>query len=249
MKIFYLIAGIILLIFLTLNFWLTPDYILEKINENQSVIYLESDKSSGSFLTSYFFKNLRIQKGGKTILTLNNAKVDLSLLKIFIGSLSINIYSEKISGNLNINFSRKIIGEIVFKDILFDTDYLKIPANIAFSGILEGRIKLTKSLINVEFNLNDISWREFEIEGNKLPYDIFSRAKGGIEIISDKINIKSFGFEGDRGYARLVGDISKDKNNLFIEIFPKDFSDPYMIPFFDYKQSAGYYKIPIALKK
>lgn len=249
MKIVYIVISLIFVIFLTLTFWLSPDYVLEKLNESQNVIYIKANESSGNFLTAYHYKDLQLEKDGKLVLNLEQVKIDLSLLKLFLGNVSIDISSDKINGYLSLTFNKKIQSELNFKNISFDTDLLKIPSSISFSAFMDGRLKINRDLVSLEFNLNEINWRSFEIEGNKLPYDIFTKARGGIEIIGDKVNIKSFGFEGDRGYARLIGDIIQGKSNLFIEIFPKDFSDPYMLPFFEYKQSAGYYKIPVSLKE
>ncbi len=249
MKVVYTLLGLIALIFLTLHFWLSSDYVLQKINESQNILNIKSDESKGRFLTGYYYKNLQIQKDGKNLLTLDNTKISISVIKIFVGILSINIQSEKLKGILNISYDKKIRSDIEFNDILFDTEFINTPPSIAFSGFMNGRIKSEKDNISVEFNLNNLNWRSFEIEGNRLPYDIFTKARGGIEILGTKVNIKSFGFEGERGYARLVGEIVGGKSNIFVEIFPKDFSDPYMLPFYEYRKSPGYYKIPIILDK
>ncbi|MCX7990615.1 MAG: type II secretion system protein GspN [Proteobacteria bacterium] len=249
MKIIYIVLGIFLVVFLTLNFWLSADYVLDKINENQKILQIKSDESRGQFLTRYKYKNLQIEKDGKKLLTLNNAEIELSVLMLLVGNININIISEKINGYFSVSINKKISGDLNFSNILFDTDFLEIPSYISFSGLTDGRIKINKDNVSIEFNINEINWRTFEIEGNKLPYDIFTKARGGIEITKDRLIVKSFGFEGERGYARLTGEIVNKKSNLFIEIFPKDFSDPYMLPFYEYKQTAGYYKIPVVLSK
>lgn len=249
MKILYIVFGVIFLVFLTLYFWLTPDYLILKVNESQDIVSVKVKEGNGGFITDYKFKGLQIERGGKTLLSLDEGKLGFSFPDLLLGRVRINIYSNKIKGFFYLSFLGNIKSELDFKDILFDTELINLPPDISFSGLIEGRLKIDRKNTNIEFNLNNLDWRNFEIEKNRLPYDIFQKARGGVDIAGDKIIIKSFGFEGDRGYARLMGDIEKGKSNLFIEIFPKDFSDPYMLPFYEYKQSSGYYKIPISLKK
>lgn len=248
MKILYGLIALVSILFLTLYFWLSPSYLLDKINESQSLVSVRAGQAEGGFLTSYRFKDVRIEKAGKTIIELKRLKIDVNLLKLLVGGLKVDIYSDTIEGYLELSVLNRIKGELNVKNLFFDTELVNIPPEISFTGIMDGRIIAENRSVLFEFRLNNLIWKSFEIEKNSLPLDLFDRAKGGIEIVNNDINIKSIGFEGEKGYARLAGSIKAGKSDIFIEIFPKDFSEPYLIPFYEYKQTQGYYKIPVNIK-
>ncbi len=248
MKILYILIAVFVLIILTLHFWLSPGYLLDKINEGQHQVSVRAAGAEGGFLTEYGFRNVKLERAGRTVLEIDNIKANISLFKLLIGSLKVGIDSEVVKGYLELTLGGNLWGEFNIKNLPFDTELFNIPQEVSFKGFIEGKLKIDEESALFEFKLNNLIWRNFEIENNKLPLDLFDRAKGGIEIVKNEINIKSIGFEGEKGYARLVGSIKSGKSDLFIEIFSKNFTEPYLIPFYEFRQSQGYYKIPVNIK-
>lgn len=241
-----IIFSLIFLVILTLFFRLTPTLLIEKANDAQGEVRITASEAKGNFLTGYYFKNLKVLKSsGQELLMLDDLRVSLNFLPLIAGKIRIKADSEQLKGFVDAGFGGIREGEIFFSGITFDTDSLDIPRDISFSAKVSGKAYILNEKAEIEFKTEEIQWRKLYIAELNLPFDLLDRAKGGITAQGDKLIIKSIGFEGGRGYARLSGEINKGKTDMSLEILPKDWTEVYLLPLYQYKISPGVYKIPI----
>lgn len=247
-KIIIVVASAILTGFLTLFFFLTPELLISKINTVQQTVVFSAGHSGGNFVTGYRFANVSLTgTEGKKMLVFDEVIVDLHLLPLFLGRIGIDIHSKEMAAVLSAGFDGSINGEASFRGIPIDTEAFISPANVSFTAQVSGRVILSGRKNDIEIRADAIAWKRLAVAGFELPQDLFDNGKGGISTERGRIIVKSLAFEGKKGYARLSGEIKSGKQNLTLELFPKDWDDPMFIPLERYKISPGQYKIPLSL--
>ena len=245
-KIIIVIACVVLTVFLTLFFFLTPAQIISKINDAQHKVMFSAGQSEGNFLTGYRFTNAAFARyDGTKLFVFDEVMFDLHLLPLFHGRIGIDIHSKGITAALSAGFDGNVNGEASFNGVPFDTEAFISPASLSFTAPVSGRVIVSGRKADIEVRADEITWERLTVSGFELPHDIFVRGKGGISIERDRIIVKSLAFEGAKGYARLSGEIINGQRRLTLELFPNDWNDPMLIPFERYKVSPGQYKMPV----
>lgn len=248
-KIFTVFAAVMLTLFLTLFFYLTPTQIITKINDAQQTVVLSAGQSGGNVLTGYHFANVSLAgKTGTKLLSLDEVRLGFRLLPLFLGQIGITIYSTEITAALRAGLDSSVNGTASFADIPFDTAALISPAIVSFSAPISGRVIFSGRKADIEARADEITWKRLSVSNFELPLDMFEKGRGGISIEQDRIIVKSLAFEGKKGYARLSGEILGEKQTLILDLFPDDWNDPMLIPLVRYKVSPGQYKMPLNLK-
>jgi type II secretion system protein N len=123
--------------------------------------------------------------------------------------------------------------------------YLK---NIDFEGDghLSAVIHLNERNTLIKFNLSDLNITNLGILTFPL-VETFHDIQGAITIHGKRIEIRSLGLKGEKGYARLKGYINGDKLNLTLELmpYPDKLTQVENMLINKYQVSPGYYEIPI----
>ena len=245
-KIIIVLVSVLLTVFLTLFFFLTPGQIISKINAAQHNVVFSAGQSEGNFLTGYRFTNASLAgNNGIRLLTLDEVMLDLSLLPLFLGRIGIDIHSKEITAELRAGFDGSVNGEASFTDIPFDTAAFISSASLSFTAPLSGRVIVSGRKADIEVRADEIIWERLSVSGFELPQDIFEKGKGGITVERGRIIVKSLAFEGAKGYARLSGEIISGQRRLTLELFPNDWDDFMLMPLERYKVSPGQYKMPL----
>ncbi len=114
------------------------------------------------------------------------------------------------------------------------------------SGLISARLNLKDNTIDAVFNIPDADIRG-SVMGMPLPISSFRKIQGALTLKENTINIRSVNLEGDRGYARLKGDITNRFMNLILELMPSagELNSVESMLISRYFVSPGYYVIPI----
>jgi len=106
-------------------------------------------------------------------------------------------------------------------------------------------LNLNTNSIFVTFKIPDLSIHESEIV---IPLiETFHRIQGSFSITSNRIELESVSLEGDKGYARLKGNITNGVARLKLEIMPEAarLSSLETMLITKYFVSPGYYVVPL----
>ena len=245
-KIIIVIACVVLTVFLTLFFFLTPAQVVSKINDAQHKVVFSSGQSGGNFVTGYRFTNASLAgNNGTKLLILDEVMLDLRLLPLFLGRIGIEIHSKGVTAALSAGFDGSVKGEASFTRLPFDTEAFISPANVSFTAPVSGRVIMSGMKADIEVRADEITWRRLSVSGFELPLEVFEKGKGGISVERGRIIVKSLAFEGRKGYARLSGEIVNGQRHLTLELFPNDWDDLMLMPLERYKVSPGQYKMPL----
>jgi len=249
-KIIIVLAAAVLTAFLTLFFFLTPAQVVSKINAAQHKVVFSAGQSDGNFVTGYRFTNAAFAGyDGTKVLEFDEGMLDIHLLPLFLGRIGIDILSNGITAALSAGFDGSVQGEASFSGVQFNSEGFILPENVSFTAPVSGRVVMSGKKADIEVRADEITWKRLSVSGFELPSDIFEKGKGGISVERGRIIVKSLAFEGDKGYARLSGEIISGQRRLTLELFPNDWDDPMLIPFERYKISPGQYKMPVDFRK
>lgn len=245
-KIIIVLASVLLTVFLTLFFFLTPAQVISKINDAQQTVIFSAGQSGGNFVTGYRFANAALAgNNGTKMLVFDEVMLDLHLLPLFLGRIGIDIYSKEITASLSAGFDGSVNGEANLSGVTIDSEAFISPANVSFTAPVSGKVVMSGRKADIEVRADEITWKRLSVSGFELPPDIFEKGKGGISVDSGRIIVKSLAFEGGKGYARLSGEIISGQRSLTLELFPNDWDDFMLMSFERYKVSPGQYKMPV----
>jgi hypothetical protein len=248
-RIITVLAVVILTVFFTLFFFLTPKQIISKINDALQTAVFSAGQSDGNFLVGYHFRKVSLAgKTGTKLLSLEEVRLGVHLLPLFLGQIGITIDSKDITAAFSVGFDGSVSGAANFADIPFDTAFFFSPANVSFSAPISGRVIASGRKADIEVRADEITWKKLSLSGFDLPLDIFEKGRGGISVEQGRIIAKSFSFEGRKGYARLSGELLGEKQTIMLDLFPNDWDDLMLIPLARYKVSEGQYKMPLNIK-
>ena len=105
--------------------------------------------------------------------------------------------------------------------------------------------ELKNNFLTVAFKVPDL---DIDDSDSVIPLlNTFHRLQGSLSIENSIIKITSISLEGDKGYARLKGDIANRRLNLSLELMPDEnkLSTGESMLIGRYIVSPGYYVIPI----
>ncbi len=150
-----------------------------------------------------------------------------------IGSGDVNgILKLPLEGSIKIN--RAELNAIPYLK-RFDID---INGNVTADIIIRNDIKVT-------FNVPDLS---IDDSASVVPLlNTFSKLQGALSLKGNTIKVDSISLEGDKGYARLKGNIAGNVMNLTLELMPAAgrLSTMESMLIGKYTVSPGYYAVPI----
>jgi len=246
-KLSLVIIVLLFTVIMTAFFYLTPATFIDIANTFLPEVSINYDEGSGNIFTGYKFKKISLMKNRVELLGITNSDISFNYLPVIIGRVGINIKSEEVKGRIKATFTGALHGDIAIKELFFDTASFSLNENIQFSTRLTGILKLKGDTALLEIKTDDINWKKLKVLDIELPFTLFTAAKGGIEFGKSKVLIKSINFEGPKGNARIVGEVVKNSPKLELEIIPKDWGEPYLIPLEQYKTSPGFYKLSFSI--
>lgn len=161
------------------------------------------------------------------------------------GKLAIRIKGDMADGDLSGVFQFPVNGKIKIERAALD----KIPYLARFGIDIKGSaysdIAMDIAAVNIDFKVPDLSIDE---STTIIPLlNTFHTLQGSVSIIKNRVQVDSVSLEGDKGYARLKGNIINNRMDLAIELMPDrdklNALESMMIG--KYIVSPGYYVVPI----
>lgn len=119
-------------------------------------------------------------------------------------------------------------------------------AGLEGNGLISADLNLTDNIIDVIFKIPDADIQGLAM-GMPLPISSFRKIQGALSVKENTITITSISLEGDRGYARLKGNITNGFMNLVLELMPSagKLNSIESTLMSRYQISPGYYVISI----
>lgn len=119
-------------------------------------------------------------------------------------------------------------------------------AGLEGNGLISADLNLTDNIIDVIFKIPDADIQGLAM-GMPLPISSFRKIQGALSVKENTITITSISLEGDRGYARLKGNITNGFMNLVLELMPSagKLNSIESTLMSRYRISPGYYVISI----
>lgn len=117
---------------------------------------------------------------------------------------------------------------------------------IESKGYLSAYITIKKDTANIVFEVPDLGIQDSAL--TMIPFvDTFRKMQGALAVKGNVIHVDSVSLEGDKGYARLKGDITNGVMNLSLELMPAadKLNTVESMLIGKYIVSPGYYVIPI----
>ncbi len=123
--------------------------------------------------------------------------------------------------------------------------YLK-HFGIEINGYVTSDIKIKNNTVNVVFKVPDLDIQDSVL--TIIPFiNTFRTMQGAMSLKENRIKINSISLEGEKGYARLKGEIKNNFMNLALELMPIEgkLNSLETMLIGKYMVSPGYYVIPI----
>ncbi len=250
LNILYVLAGILVFLVLVWLFAIPVSLIQSNIegvvarSGNSNMRLTIEGLRKGLFLNLYADR-LDLNIDNRAALTVTEFNGRFTPGYLLYGKLAVRIKGNIADGDLNGVFQYPVNGEMKIEKAALD----KIPYLARFGIELKGSaysdIAMDMKAVNIVFKVPDLSIDEATTIIPLL--HTFRTLQGSVSIIQNRVNVDSVSLEGDKGYARLRGNIINKKMDLAIELMPDrdklNALESMMIG--KYIVSPGYYVIPI----
>lgn len=250
-KLLYIAVGFPLFIILVW-FFAVPDSLIksnieDSISNNGKLDASASIKGlkKGLFFTVHIDSlELNINKTPAVTITDISAKINpLYLLKKYF---AVSVKAKIGAGDIEGSFKLPETGTLKIDNVeINDIPYLA-SAGISGRGIISALLNLKNNVAEVTFKIPDADIQAL-LMGIPLPVSSFNKIHGAFQAENNTIRVTSISLEGDRGYARLKGDITNGFMNLVLELMPvaNGLTPEESMLISKYQISPGYYVIPI----
>lgn len=243
-------AAVPVLIILIWLFAVPEDLIQEKIegaisNAGQGNISASMTGFRKGFFISVYADSLEIKIDNTPALTITDLTGRLNpgeLIKArFIFSVKGNIGTGRLNGLLKYPADAEIQ---IDSSELSAVSYLS-SLGVKGDGHLSGNISLKDNSAKITFQVPDLAVQESAI---MVPFvDTFHKAQGVLSVTGNIVKFESVSLEGEKGYARLKGDITNGVKNLSLELMPvmDRLNSLESMLIAKYLVSPGYYVVPV----
>lgn len=223
---------------------------------------LSTDSFGKAFPLGMKAKGLEIADARGALLKLDEARVTLDLLPLFIGKVHISIAGRVGDGEIASTIAPLGKGEVTLQ--LDRVPLEKIPFFKTAAGMsLKGRLDASGSFRGLKggpdgelkLEVRNADMADVVVGGLPLPAGHYDRVQGMVRVAAGRGKLESFSMQGDGVYARLSGTATLGGNiaaaplNLSLELMPKpEFMDRQKLVFLllaKYAVSPGNYRIPI----
>ena len=238
-------------------FWffaIPDDLIREKIEEslaglNNQEIRVSTDNIKKGLFFSVHSKNIQLEIGDKPALSITELTVRINPLYFIRKQIAFSIKGRMGSGYVSGSLRFPGGGTVRIKDAELDSIPYLQSLGIKSTGLISAHLVIKDNTAKVVFEIPDLNIQEYNKMASPL-LTTFHTAQGVLSIVNDNIRIDSFGLEGEKGYARVKGDITAEFMNLTLELMPSagELSPAELMLIDRYRQSPGYYVIPFNQK-
>jgi type II secretion system protein N len=246
----YVLAGILVFLVLIWLFAIPVSLIQSNIEDavarsGNSNMRLSVEGLRKGFFLNLFADRLDLEIDDRPALNVTEFSGRFAPGYLLNGKLAVRIKGNIADGDLNGVFQFPVNGEIKIEKAALD----KIPYLARFGIDIKGSaysdIDMDIEATNVVFRVPDLSIDE---STTLIPLlNTFHTIQGSLSIIQNDVEVKSVSLEGDKGYARLKGNIINNRMDLVIELMPDrdklNALESMMIG--KYIVSPGYYVVPI----
>jgi type II secretion system protein N len=231
-----------------------PGELLKETIEN--AVARSGNKSLGlsidGFKKGIFFSiradsfNLQIDK--KPALSITDFSCDFIPGYLIDRELAFIIKGKIGTGNVNGIIKIPVNGNIKIKDAELDAIPYLTQFGLDIKGTVSSDIDIKGNVADIVFKVPDLN---IDDTASIIPLlNTFRRLQGSLSLNNGNVKINSITLEGEKGYARLKGDITNGVMALVLELMPVagklNTMESMLIG--KYMVSPGYYVIPINIK-
>lgn len=248
--ILYFVIGIPAFILLVWLFAIPEEVIRERIedaisNAGQSNINTSlKGFKKGLFLTVHA-DSLDLDFNSLPALTITNLAGCLNPRYLIKKQLAFSFKGKMGTGDISGLLNYPADGEIKIEKAEWNAVPYLTHFGIKTNGYISAAILLKKESAQITFRIPDMDLQESTLI---IPFiNSFHRVHGALSVTGNDIKLDSVSLEGDKGYARLKGDINDRFMNLSLELMPTmDKLNTIELKLIEkYIVSPGYYVIPV----
>lgn len=250
LNILYVLTGILAFLVLVWFFAIPVSLIKSNIEDvvarsGNSNMKLSIEGLSKGLFFNLYADRLDLEIDAKPALNVTDFTGKFAPGYLLDGKLAIRINGNIAGGDLNGVFQFPVNGEIIIERAALD----KIPYlsrfGIDVKGSAYSNITLDIEAVKIFFKVPDLNIDE---STTIIPLlNTFHTLQGSVSIVKNMVEVESVSLEGDKGYARLKGNILNNRMDLAIELMPDrdklNALESMMIG--KYIVSPGYYVVPI----
>ena len=251
-KLLYLAISIPVFIVL-IWFFAVPDSLIKTIIEDsisnrgrpKTDISIKGLKK-GLFFTVYI-DNVKLNINNTPALIITDISSKLNPLQLFRKQLAFSVKGKIGTGNFKGYFRLPEDGNLKIDNVELSAVPYLASVGIEGKGLISAELNLKNNTVDVIFKIPDADIKG-SVGGMPLPIiSSFHKIQGAFSLEGNAIRIKSISLEGDRGYARLKGNITNEYMNLVLELMPDtdELKAVESMLIGQYQISPGYYVIPI----
>ncbi|RJQ50364.1 MAG: hypothetical protein C4538_00350 [Nitrospiraceae bacterium] len=194
---------------------------------------------------SVYSDNLELSVDGVPALTITELKGTFDPHYIFQMKAALSVKGKIGAGDINGLLISPAEAEIrVHEAEISAIPYLS-RLGIKSKGYASADISIKDSGAHITFQIPDLAITE---SSTLIPFiETFHKTQGVLSITGNTVSLESVGIEGDKGYARLKGDITNRVMDLNLELMPEmgKLTSLESMLIVKYMVSPGYYVIPV----
>jgi hypothetical protein len=198
----------------------------------------------GIFFALYA-QSLHLTIDGKSALTVTDFTGSFSPGYLTEGSLGIKINGKIGTGNISGILKLPLDGKVTIDSAELSAVPYLLDLPVDINGTVSAESNIRDNAIDIIFDVPDL---HIDDSASVIPLlNTFKRLQGALVVKGNLISLDSVSLEGDKGFARLKGDIRGNVMNLALELMPiaKKLSTMESMLIGKYVVSPGYYVVPL----
>lgn len=250
LNILYVLAGFLVFLVLVWLFAIPVSLIQSNIEDvvarsGNSNMRLNIEGLRKGLLLNLYADRLDLNIDNKSALIVTEFSGRFAPAYLLYGKLAVRIKGNLADGDMNGVFQYPVNGDIKIEKAALDKIPYLARFGIDIKGYAYSDIVMDIEEMNIVFKVPDLSIDE---STTIIPLlNTFRALQGSVSIIQNRVNVDSVSLEGDKGYARLKGNIINNRMDLAIELMPDrdKLNALESMVIGKYIVSPGYYVIPI----
>ncbi|MEN8262384.1 MAG: type II secretion system protein GspN [Nitrospirota bacterium] len=246
----YLVIAIPVLLFLIWMIAIPADLIRDRIesavtNTGNSNLKLSIKGFRKGLFCNLYADSLDLSIDDKPALRITGFRSTFNPGYLTKKELALSIKGKIGTGDINGLLKLPLDGRITIEKAELDAISFLSQFGVKIKGYVFSDITIKNNFLTVAFKVPDL---DIDDSDSVIPLlNTFHRLQGSLSIENNIIKITSISLEGDKGYARLKGDIANRRLNLSLELMPDEnkLSTGESMLIGRYIVSPGYYVIPI----
>jgi hypothetical protein len=214
-------------------------------NSGSSNLSLSFEEFKKGFFFNLYADSLNLEIDDKPAFRVTDFKSNFAPRYLTGRELAFTITGKIGTGSINGILKLPVDGKIVIEKAELNSIPYLTQFGLDINGYVSSEIKIGNESLKIIFNIPDLS---IDDNASVIPLlNTFRKLQGALSIENNIINIDSISLEGEKGYARLKGNIINGKLNLSLEVMPDEdkLTTVESMLIGKYIISPGYYVIPI----